>query len=672
MPPTVSLLLPNLDNRPFLEERMSSIWAQTFQDWELIVLDGRSRDGSWEYLQACAATDPRIRLYQSADRGIYRSFNQCVSLARGKYVYFATGDDTMARHALSEMVAALEERSDCDIAHCKLRIIGPDGRESGQKRWDNFFIVRYFGDLIDQWHIRLAPHDGLLHFSGITVYTSLTQLLIRRSLFERIGGFREDCGPIADFEWEMRATLIANTVHIPQYLASWRLHDGQASSDDAQSSAKASGRFIAMVRHALCIARRIEPETVKRLKCNKLLVMMRKEKFYSALRETGRKRATRLYRRPLLLIRHPLLLANGLRQKRKRLPFLNDQDRLSFLSAIIHDHDLEQNLRTIAHGRNQSQPSDDNPLAMDRDRFTALTRQLQETKRWLFKETPQVDFHDDSRPLLVYQMSKVGSSSVDVSLKARVADPVFHIHQLSFAGLDASIAETQKWQADNRNNRKETDETRVFNEFYFQFLLRNLHQHRSLREKLEQGKHTLRLRVISLVRDPIAREISEFFFNFYKHPELSQVPQDELVDKTIELLKKKKEAILADPNNWALTWFDSEFRSVLGIDIFQHAFDQRKGYSIIDAGTTQVLLIKMEHLDRCFTEAVAAFLHIPDMALITKNHALKKEYYPIYRQVLERITIRKDILDTVYNSKLVRHFYSPQEIASFIARWSGK
>ncbi|MCU0287888.1 MAG: glycosyltransferase family 2 protein, partial [Acidobacteria bacterium] len=154
MPPVVSILLPNLNNRPYLEERIRSIQEQTFTDWELIIVDSYSDDGAWEYFQACAQTEKRIKIYQSPERGIYNNFNKCIRLARGKYIYIATSDDAMTPNALEVMVQALEENPGCDIAHCKLRIVNENNEHENAKTWDNFFIVRYFGDLIEKNHIR--------------------------------------------------------------------------------------------------------------------------------------------------------------------------------------------------------------------------------------------------------------------------------------------------------------------------------------------------------------------------------------------------------------------------------------------------------------------------------------------------------------------------------------
>jgi glycosyltransferase involved in cell wall biosynthesis len=270
MIPSVSILLPNLNNRPFLEERLQSILRQNLDDWELVIVDNESDDGAWEYFREWAAKDPRIRISQAPRRGMYDNWNNCIRLARGRYVYIATSDDTMSQRFLEVMVQALEQYGQCDLAHCKLAIIDDQGAPYQALQWDRFYSSVYFGDLINRRHIRLAPHDGLLHCGVRTVYTSITQLLIRRTLFERIGLFRTDCGSIADFEWEMRASLVAHTVHIPEYLAAWRVHPSQGTDLEFLDSSKCLRRLAKLTAHAFRRARNIDPFSLAGIKIKDL------------------------------------------------------------------------------------------------------------------------------------------------------------------------------------------------------------------------------------------------------------------------------------------------------------------------------------------------------------------------------------------------------------------
>lgn len=229
-----SIILPNLNtNVNFLSERVESILVQSQPDFECIVIDGFSTNGSYEYLKSFEK-DQRFKVYQRPKKGIYNAWNEGIKLAKGEWIYIATSDDTMDKSFLEVMLNALDERSDCDIAHCSLKIIDEHGNDSSTHVWDNYPSARFFGDKIHTPHVRLAPHDGILHAFIKTVYHSITQLLIRKKVFDELGLFLEDKGPIADYEWGLRVSLYKNVVHVPYYLATWRVHEAQATTSHVQ------------------------------------------------------------------------------------------------------------------------------------------------------------------------------------------------------------------------------------------------------------------------------------------------------------------------------------------------------------------------------------------------------------------------------------------------------
>jgi glycosyltransferase involved in cell wall biosynthesis len=252
MNPAVSICMPHLNSRPFTEERMETILRQTFGNWELIVVDSQSSDGSLEMLERYARRDARIRVEQAPRDGIYPNLNRALKLCAGQFVYVATSDDTMAPDCLEKMAEALEQNRDCGLVHCCLEIIDEQGRPAGRGRsWDNYTVQQYFGEWIHKHHVRRAPHDGLLHFGFFTAYTSITQLLVRRSVYQERGDFRTDCGSYADFEWGMRIGLQENVVHLPEKLATWRLHPKQATQNEMLLRARARGEFRRLTRTAL-------------------------------------------------------------------------------------------------------------------------------------------------------------------------------------------------------------------------------------------------------------------------------------------------------------------------------------------------------------------------------------------------------------------------------------
>ena len=205
MTPKVSICVPNLNTRPFLPERFQTIRDQTLQDWELLVYDSYSNDGAWEYICETATREPRMHAWQGPREGTPGSWNPCIRAARGEYVYIATSDDTMPADCLEKLVAALDANPDCDLAHCPLRAIDENGNDVVEigKWWSEASaFVQSSGPFLHRLHVRRAPFDGLLHLLGGSVYVSITQLLIRRRLFDRIGGFESRWGSVRRLQLE--------------------------------------------------------------------------------------------------------------------------------------------------------------------------------------------------------------------------------------------------------------------------------------------------------------------------------------------------------------------------------------------------------------------------------------------------------------------------------------
>lgn len=248
--PKISICLPNLNTARYLPERFESVLAQTFTDWELVVHDSYSDDGAWEYIKHVAASEPRIQISQGPREGVYAGFNACISKARGEFVYIATSDDTMEPDCLEKLLSALQRHPECGVAHCSLQIINGEGKPV-QGIWEDWDAVKYFGGLMDQAHVRPIGHDAVIACAFYTPYWSITQLLFRRSLLEKTGLFEGKWASYGDLAWQMRATLNTCTVHIPEKLATWRIHPAQASQLEKAKSDRRKGLFVAMVEEFL-------------------------------------------------------------------------------------------------------------------------------------------------------------------------------------------------------------------------------------------------------------------------------------------------------------------------------------------------------------------------------------------------------------------------------------
>jgi glycosyltransferase involved in cell wall biosynthesis len=295
--PLVSICVPNLNMRPYLQERVDTILGQTYSHWEMVISDNYSNDGSWEFFEALSRKDSRISVAQAPREGLYANWNRCIERATGKYVYIATSDDTMAPDCIEKLVAALERNPDCDLAHCALRTIDSNGESVADPKWPECTVFAHgTSEVLNLRHVRRAPYDGLLHLTGHSVYQSITELLIRRSLFARIGLFVPRWGSIGDVNWNMKAGLVTNTVHIPDTWASYRVHTTQATASvDFHSDAYAN-RVDEMIDDAIVTCGGfLAAPVIDGLKSHWLELAREMRRYYSELRNRRKAFDRRMY-----------------------------------------------------------------------------------------------------------------------------------------------------------------------------------------------------------------------------------------------------------------------------------------------------------------------------------------------------------------------------------------
>jgi len=131
--PTVSVGLPVFNGENYLAQAVESILGQTFRDFELIICDNASTDGTEEIARRFAALDPRVRYHRNATNiGGARNQNLAVDLSRGRYIRLAAHDDLIAPTFLEECVRELESRPDVIICFSGTIVIDKDGRNASE------------------------------------------------------------------------------------------------------------------------------------------------------------------------------------------------------------------------------------------------------------------------------------------------------------------------------------------------------------------------------------------------------------------------------------------------------------------------------------------------------------------------------------------------------------
>jgi len=175
--------------------------------------------------------------------------------------------------------------------------------------------------------------------------------------------------------------------------------------------------------------------------------------------------------------------------------------------------------------------------------------------------------------------------------------------------------------------------------------------------------------VISLVRDPIARNVSAFF-----------APSVNLLHGRLQahaeydprLLREFLEVFPEEQHEWPLVWFDEIFKPATGVDIYATRFPKQKGYGIYEGAQYRALVIRTEDLSNKLAGALAEFLDLPDGAAITVEHEARGEYYTdLYMDFLAKVAIPESYIERMYESKYANHFYSKAALRRFAKRWAG-
>ena len=249
-------------------------------------------------------------------------------------------------------------------------------------------------------------------------------------------------------------------------------------------------------------------------------------------------------------------------------------------------------------------------------------------------------------PILIYQMGKVGSTSMLRSIRRiTINRPVFHVHTL------------RKDVLDDIERLYSGREIALGHHYY---------AGRYLSQKLCARNSEKKWRVISLVREPIARNISAFFQNldlYTRHPDLDGANPDEIVNVMIQDYLEKF------PHDTPLKWFDREIKENLGVDVYSGSFPAEVGYKIYESDRADLLLIRCEDINKCAITAIKEFLGISRIEIKNANVGSKKEYNEVYERFKNKIRLPKEYVDEMYSSQLARYFYSDEELREFRKKW---
>lgn len=173
--PRFSVVIPAYNASATLAETVASVRAQTFADWELVIVDDGSTDDTLALAESLSADDPRIRVVTQANRGSGGAYNTGVRQSRADLIVMLSADDLLLPEHLASFDGFIREHPDADVYSCDGYYLYDDGERviaGANRAWGDPSRCQ-MGDLLRACFFDMGA-------------------VFRREVFDAVGGFRED------------------------------------------------------------------------------------------------------------------------------------------------------------------------------------------------------------------------------------------------------------------------------------------------------------------------------------------------------------------------------------------------------------------------------------------------------------------------------------------------
>lgn len=224
--PRVSVIMATYNQVQYIEEAVEGLLDQSFEDFELIIINDGSDDGTPEYLETL--TDPRIRILHQENQGAIATINRGIRESVGELVTPVSSDNTYFRHFLESFVLALDSHEECDFAYSAYITIDADGK----------FVENIGNNNLS--YRKLVFGDNERGCSG---------LMYRKKIHDEVGYFDENHAVSADTDMWRRIFGRFETVYVMDPTCCHRLHeDSLAASRGDEISSEITSSFERNVR----------------------------------------------------------------------------------------------------------------------------------------------------------------------------------------------------------------------------------------------------------------------------------------------------------------------------------------------------------------------------------------------------------------------------------------
>lgn len=210
----VSIVMPAYNAFQYLHEAIESVLAQTFNDFELLIIDDGSTDSTAEVAHHYSQRDSRVKLFSQANQGVSVARNTGIKMAQGEFIAFLDSDDQWLPDKLAAHIEHLNSDSNLGISFGRVEFMKLNGKPTGQ--------------LSNSPLSNLKPQNFLYENPIITN----SNPVVRRETFEQVGDFDESMSYAEDLDWCLRVICSRRwkIEGINQVLMRYRTTEGGLSS----------------------------------------------------------------------------------------------------------------------------------------------------------------------------------------------------------------------------------------------------------------------------------------------------------------------------------------------------------------------------------------------------------------------------------------------------------
>lgn len=211
--PLISVVLPVFNGEKTIFETVQSILNQTFDNWELIIINDGSQDSTLDIIQKFESAEPRLRIFSYPNAGLAASRNRGIALSLGEYISFIDADDLWTSNKLKSQLTALQDNPKAFVAYSWTDYIDADGKfvKSGRHTTDT-------GDVYQKLLLCNFLENG-------------SNPLVRKEVFAIVGGFDESLSAAEDWDMWLRLAARYEFVVVPEVQILYRLSMNSMSAN---------------------------------------------------------------------------------------------------------------------------------------------------------------------------------------------------------------------------------------------------------------------------------------------------------------------------------------------------------------------------------------------------------------------------------------------------------